>query len=338
MKKDSTRNFKVTAFPIVYYLPETGFGYGGLGLATFRFGDEAPESRPSSFQLGVSLTTKKQFLLFAPFELYWDDEKWRLLGELGYYKYFYNFYGVGIDTRIEDEDIYEVTYPRLRLSLLREVLTNFSVGPAYELDVFGGLVIREDGILSASDVPGKREGTVSNIGIVANYDSRDDIFYPTRGFFIQAKGLRSAAFLGSTFDYSKFELDNRYYQKIGKQNVLAGNLVVANSSNNTPFYDLYYLGDKSSRGFNNRRYQDNALLNFALEYRFHIFGRFGGVAFGSTGTVAPELGTLFSSSYKSALGAGLRYVINKKEGARIRVDYGYTKDGGNFYFTLMEAF
>ena len=83
---------------------------------------------------------------------------------------------------------------------------------------------------------------------------------------------------------------------------------------------------------------DNAELNFALEYRFPIAGRFGGAVFGSTGTVAPDLGKTFSSAYKNAAGVGLRYIINKRDGVRIRVDYGRTTEGGNFYFTIKEAF
>ncbi|WP_419211891.1 hypothetical protein ACNR9Q_14240 [Maribacter sp. X9] len=59
---DSTKNLKITAFPVVFYLPETGLGYGGLGLSTFRLPGEVKETRPSSIQLGITLTTKKQFL------------------------------------------------------------------------------------------------------------------------------------------------------------------------------------------------------------------------------------------------------------------------------------
>jgi hypothetical protein len=98
------------------------------------------------------------------------------------------------------------------------------------------------------------------------------------------------------------------------------------------------LGSKRTRGINNRRFQDNAELSLALEYRFPIAGRFGGAVFGSTGTVAPDLGEIFSSAYKNAAGAGLRYIINKRDGVRIRMDYGISSEGGNFYFTIKEAF
>ncbi len=337
--QDSTKNFNLTALPVVFYLPETGLGFGGLGIGTFRFKDEPQESRPSSAQLGISYTTKNQLLIFAPYELYWNDEKWRIVGELGFYKYFYNFYGLGINSNEEDFDTYDVTFPRFRFSALKEVFPYISVGVGYELDIFSNLGVTEGGILETSDVIGKEGGgTVSNIGLQAFYDTRDDIFFPTKGFFIQGSVFTAAKFLGSSFSYSKFSLDNRYYQKIKGRHILASNLFVANNGSGTPFFDLNRLGTNRTRGFNDRRYQDNAELSFATEYRFPISERFGGVAFASTGTVSQSFNDLFKSKYRSAAGLGVRYIINKKAGIPIRIDYGYTAEGGNVYFTIREAF
>ena len=122
VKNDSVKNLTLNKFPVAFLLPGTGFGFGALGIATYRFKGEARESRPSSSQLSVSYTTKNQILVFAPYELYWDDEKWRLVGELGFFKFSYNFFGVGIDSREEDLDVYDVNFPRFKFSALREIL------------------------------------------------------------------------------------------------------------------------------------------------------------------------------------------------------------------------
>ena len=335
---DSIKNFKLTALPVLFYLPETGLGYGALGIGTFRFKNETINSRPSSAQLAVSYTTKNQLLIFAPYELYWDDEKWRVVGELGFYKYFYNFYGLGINSNEADFETYEVTFPRLRASVLNEVWANISVGIAYELDIFYDLGVEENGILEATDLIGKDGGTVSNLGLLAFYDTRDDIFQPSKGFFVQAATFTSGSFTASSFSYSKFSLDSRYYTKLKGEHILATNLFFANNGKGTPFFDLNRLGTNRTRGFNDRRYQDNAELSFVTEYRFPVSGRFGGAFFGSTGTVAPDFGNLFSSRYRNAAGLGVRYTINKKDGIRIRIDYGLSEEGGNLYFTIREAF
>ncbi len=336
--RDSVGNLKLTAFPIVYYLPETGLGYGALGVATFRFNKEEKDFRPSSLQLALSLTTKRQFLLFAPYELYWNRDKWRLVGELGYYKYIYNFYGAGINSLEANKETYDVTFPRLRVALLRELVPSFSTGISYELDNYMNLKFDEDGELAASAVEGKDGGTVSNIGITALFDTRDNIFHPTRGFFIQGSAHTSSGILGSSFDYRKIELDARYYQRLKGRHILAGNIFTAVSSSGTPFMSYYYIGSKRTRGFNDRRFQDKAELTTVLEYRFPIAGRFGAAIFGATGTVAENFGNLFTSTFKTSYGGGLRYILNKKEGVRLRVDYGLSDEGGNLYFTINEAF
>ncbi|QWX85550.1 BamA/TamA family outer membrane protein [Cellulophaga sp. HaHaR_3_176] len=338
VKKDSTKNLDITLFPVAFYTPETDFGFGALGIASFWLHGEKRSTRSSSVQLGVSYTTKNQFLLYFPFEIYSDNEKWRVIGELGYYKYVYNYYGQGITSLEEDSENYEVTFPRLRMSVLREVLPDFSVGLGYQLDNFTNLKEEEDGLLANSTVIGKDGGMVSNVGLLAFYDTRDDIFYPTKGFFIQGNFFTSSNFLGSSFKYSKFNLDSRYYKKVGKRKIIATNLFFGSSSSGTPFLDQFYIGGKRTRGFSSRRFQDNAEASLALEYRFHISGRFGAAVFGSTSTVAPNFKDLFSSPLKNSGGAGLRYIINKRDGVRLRADYGYSKEGGNISFTILEAF
>ncbi|MFT5736721.1 MAG: outer membrane protein assembly factor BamA [Maribacter sp.] len=336
--KDSTKNFQLTALPVVFHLPETGFGYGGLGLSTFRLKDESVASRPSTVQLGLTFTSKKQLLFFMPYEIYSDNERWRFIGELGYYQYFYNFYGRGIHTEQEDLETFDTDFARFRFSALREIFPSISVGLGYEFDGYNVVNVAPGGVLDNSDEIGKEGGTVSNVGLIAFYDQRDNIFFPTKGLFIQASAFTSMEFLGSDFSYQKVEVDARYYQKLKGNHILASNIFLGTRSKNAPFLDLSSLGTKRTRGHNNRRYQDNVELSAALEYRFPIKGRFGGVLFGSTATVSPTLSDTFISSYKNAVGTGLRYIINTKEGTRIRVDYGVSSEGGQFYFTINEAF
>lgn len=119
---------KLSAFPLAFFLPETGFGFGGLGIYTFRMPNEHYDSRPSLFQLGMSYTTRRQILFFAPYELYWSNQSYRAVGELGFYVFFYNFYGLGIDTDVGNLETYDVSYPRFRGTMYHEVKKNFSIG------------------------------------------------------------------------------------------------------------------------------------------------------------------------------------------------------------------
>lgn len=336
--KDSTNSLKVRVLPVLFFLPETGLGYGAIGIGTFRFRNESADSRPSTVQVAATLTSKRQTLLFAPFEIYADEEKWRFVGEVGYFKYFYNFFGIGVDSREEDLETFDVTFSRARLTVLRELVPKFSLGFAYEFDNYGTPKFKEGGLLDSGNLLGKDGGVISNLGISAVYDSRDNIFFPTKGFFVQGNVLASFGAIGSDFTYNKWILDSRYYQKIKGRHVVATNVYFANNGSGAPFLDLNSLGSRRTRGFENRRFQDNAEWTMALEYRFPLYRRIEGVAFGSTATVSGDFGSLFTSNFKNAAGIGLRYILNKKEGTRIRMDYGISKEGGNFYFTINEAF
>lgn len=337
-QNDTIKNLKVNVLPVVFYLPETGLGYGVLGLSTFRMPGEEVTTRPSSVQLGLTFTTKKQFLLFVPYELYFDEEKWRLRGEFGYYKYFYNYFGRGINSDAENKETYTADFPRFRLAAYREILPRFSIGLGYEFDGYHVLEPEPGGLLDNSDEIGKEGGTISNIGLLALYDTRDNIFFPTKGWYLEGSFYNGATWLGADFGYTKFEFDARYFKKIKEKQVLAANLFFGTRSNNTPFQDLNYLGTKRTRGFDNRRFLDNTELSLTTEYRFPIWKRFNGAFFGSASTVSPSIGDVFSTTYRGAIGGGLRYVINKEEGTRLRVDYGHSGQGGQFYFTINEAF
>ncbi len=75
-----------------------------------------------------------------------------------------------------------------------------------------------------------------------------------------------------------------------------------------------------------------------LEYRFPIFRRFGGVAFASAGRVATSFVNLGILDYHHNVGAGLRFLLDKNNKLRLRLDVGFGSEKPAFYFTVGEAF
>jgi hypothetical protein len=69
-----------------------------------------------------------------PYEIYSDNEKWRFIGELGYYEYFYNFYGRGIHTVDADLETFDAYFTRFRFLALREIFLYISLGLGSEFD------------------------------------------------------------------------------------------------------------------------------------------------------------------------------------------------------------
>ncbi len=337
--RDTTKNFSLTAFPLVYYLPESSFGFGGASIATFRFKGELPESRPSSFQLGATYTLKKQILLFMPFELYKNNEMYRLVGELGYFKYFYNFYGIGSDSKLSDLENYDVKFPRVRATFLTKIQGSFSIGATYQLDHMRITKIENGGILDIEQPVGSNGGFLSNVGIQLLYDTRDNVFYPYKGSYAQFDILTSAKVLGSDFNYRKFILDTRKFFQTGEKSAIGFQFYTGAIFGDVPFFDLFFYGTPLiGRGIGDRRFMDKNIYAFQTEYRFPIYKRFGGVVFGTLNSISSKYLQFDDANLTPSIGAGIRINVNKKERNQVRIDVGYNREGINFYATASNAF
>lgn len=332
---DSKSDFSLSAFPIVFFLPETGLAFGGAGISVFNIGKNKAW-RNSSVQLGLAYTLKRQFLLFIPYELYFGDD-WRLQGELGYYRYFYNYYGIGIDSKIEDLEFYDADFPRIIASLTRRIDEVYFVGLQYRLDNFA--ISDQSELLTSQNPVGFGGGTVSTIGLTASYDTRDDIFYPSKGWNILFLNENSAAACGSSFNFSTFSVDASLFFSVAKNHILAFNYYTGLTLGESPYFSYFFMSSgKKGRGFNDRRFIDRNINIGQLEYRYPIYKRFSGVAFMSIGTVGGTYADAFTNSGKFAYGAGLRFQLSKKQKSNIRVDVANSQEGMQFYLTIGEAF
>lgn len=335
-----TKRYSLIGLPIVFFTPETDWAFGGLGVFSFRFKNETLESRPSQLQLGLSYTLNKQVLIYLPYQLFFKQEKYKVYGELGYYRYNYFFYGIGHQAKETDEEIYDVNYPRLRLNALYLIRHNTYIGLRYAMDNFTDLKTKEGGILASKDITGKQGGLVSGLGLVANYDSRDNIFYASKGMYVETVLYWNSPSLGSDFDYTKWTIDVSKFWTTSWKHIIAVQAYTEFTGGDAPFNQLALLGgNKRMRGFIEGRYRDNHYMTIQTEYRFPLFWRLGGVIFGTYGGVSDTFSNLNLGDFQYSYGAGLRILLDKKEHINVRVDYGITKDGnGNVYLTVGEAF
>lgn len=325
--------------PLAFYTPETRFGGGVGGLFAFRFGNEPEESRPSQVELGLAYTQNRQILLYLPFFIYSDNERWFYSGELGYYRYVYQYFGIGNDTPQEGE-IYQANYPRVRLNVQRRLGKSFYLGLRYWFDDYRISEKEDFGLLATTDVTGSNGGVVSGLGIIADLDNRDEVFFPTEGRWVKFASFFNSKALGSDFNYSRFSIDASEYIPMGKKNVLALNGYVDFLSGEVPFQQLALIGGpRKMRGFFEGRFRDKTLWMFQAEYRWPIKGIFGMTFFGSAASVAPDLNTLLSEQVHLAGGLGLRIRLSKEDKVNLRIDLGINEEGQVFpYFTVAEAF
>ncbi len=334
-----TKRSTIFGLPLVFFTPETRWGFGAAGFYSWRFADEPLDSRPSQFQLGGAYTLENQLLLYLPFQVWWADEKYSAFGELGYYKYNYFFFGVGNDIDPDFEELYGVDFPRLRLTFMRRFLPGFYSGLRLMADDFKITEVEEMGLLADMSVPGSRGGLDAGMGIIFNYDIRDNIFSTHQGFYGEFTIDRHDQVFSGEFDYTRLRLDLRQFFRLSKNDILATQFYSESIYGEAPFLSQAFIGgNQRMRGFYEGRYRDNHAALIQLEYRRNLPWRFGAVAFAGMGAVANEYSHLALNDLRYACGGGLRFALNEAERINIRFDVGIGNGQPAYYLTINEAF
>jgi len=323
---------------VLFYTPETRFGFGAAGICTFNFKKDSANAPRSSFNLGFAYTQNHQVLFYLPYVLFLKNRRYQLYGELGYNKYTYNFYGVGNDQPKDYVEKYGVEFPRLRITFLKKLTPHFYIGPRYAFDNFSLFNLDTTGQLIKKDIPGSKGGYVSGFGVVSVYDNRDNIFYPSKGFFGELVVYRDDKLTGSSFNYTRIALDVTKYFSY-KQNILALNLYSIYADSDVPFFQMGILGGmKKMRGFYEGRYRDNNLLVLQAEYRRHLFWQLGFTLFADAGQVAKRYDSFNDKNWRFTYGGGLRLMLDKAQKINLRMDIGIGDGKVLPYFTIGEAF
>lgn len=345
LKKDSSkikdpRSGTLVGFPFAFFTPETKWGGGAGGMYAFYFNREDSVLRPSSIQLGFAYTQLKQLLIYLPWQLFLKKNEYYSYGEVGYYLFNFNYYGIGPQSKSEDEEVFEVQIPRLRLNMYRKVTSGLYLGMRYWYDDYTLTEIEEDGMLAEMSTPGHRGGMLSGLGPSILYDTRDMVFFPHSGYYLEGLYQSYQGFLGSAYSFNRFLFDLRSYTSFFNSKLVWVNQVYSQLQNgNIPFNEMSLLGGtKRNRGYYEGRFRDHNSALFQTELRWPFWWRLGVVGFYSVGTVFSNSHDLALSNWKHSGGVGLRFLIDKHKMLNARFDVGVTNEGTNFYVTFGEAF
>lgn len=343
------RHLALLPVPIVFYTPETRFGYGAAATATLRFrrDDDYPAARPSQLTLGVAYTQNQQLLLYLPFKVFYQQNRYYTYGEVGYYRYSYLFFG--IKENAVPAELYSVNYPRVRLNAFRRVgpgngRGQLYVGLRYQYEDYDVTNVEAGGNLASGAVPGGRGSRLNGGGLGVFYDSRDNILFPTKGVsadftLLPRNQAVGAGPQGQTTYFDRYEADVASYHALSPHAVLALNYFASFTVGTAPFNALSQLGGgRRMRGYYAGRFRDQNAALLQSELRFDVYRRLGAVVFGAVGTLGDAQTPLRLTAPKAAYGAGLRFTFNRRDHLNIRADYALGRASSGFYLTVGEAF
>jgi outer membrane protein assembly factor BamA len=330
---------KIAGLPFIYYSPETKLAFGLGGVYNFRAGRHKETTRTSSVWVYATYTLAKQYSLMLKPEIYLKNNSLCLFGSLRYDRSPQNFYGVGNDTPSTGGESYTPRTFAVQFGVKRRVVGAFFGGLSFEFEDVTMEKIKPGGLLASGEYTGSNGGMLAGFGASLDWDTRDAVLFTRRGTFIQLLGHVYGALAGSDFSFSRVKLDIRKYIPTAKDKVLVLQAFFLSTFGDVPFYKLGLLGgDSLLRGYYKGRFRDKALVLVQAEYRVLISERIGVVGFAGLANVLPKLGVFEPDKLKYSLGTGLRYVINKRDGATLRLDLAWGRACFGLYATAQEAF
>lgn len=190
----------------------------------------------------------------------------------------------------------------------------------------------------------EQEGTniVSSLRNDWIYDSRDNRFFPTLGWYIKPSLMVAGGPVGGNQDFYKSEFEIKTYKKLftfgqNIHHVLSGRIRLGYAkeygrTDKVPIFERFFAGGLGSvRGFENRslgpregvfEIGGNFLTLFNVEYTFPISEQnFRGVFFYDQGNVYENVDTYSYSEMRSAVGFGVRIQIDALGPFPIALDF-----------------
>jgi hypothetical protein len=333
-KETNGRIRNIGAFPIIFYTDETRFA-GGAGLYVIYQGKSKRHS--SSIGLLGFYTQNKQYTFVLEPEYYYKGDRYKITGEIAFIYFPNKFYGIGNNTKKENEEEYSTRVFRLNPILQKKIFSNFYAGIQYDLIHSKLTKIEEGKVLDSGKIFGSDGGRASGLGIKATWDTRNNNLYPTSGQYFQFSSIAYETTLGSNYTFSLYRLDLRQYKLLFGNHILAVQGIVGISNGNPPFQMLYELGS-NLRGYYQNRFQDKNLVAFQAEYRLPVYGRFGLVGFAGMGEVTHQFKNISMKEMKPSAGFGIRFTLIPEQKINLRIDFGYGKDDSSFDIIINEMF
>lgn len=323
--------------PVPIVVTEPALGYGG-GAAVVYF-DEAMASKnrartaadrlapPNITALGAFKTENGSWAGGAGRFRSWDDDRFRYLGGVGKIALNLDFYGP-----LDRPRTFELEGAGLVQQLsMRLADSDWLIGGRYVLFKAHS---RFRSPLPGSVRPAELDIDVGKLGLLLNYDSRDNILTPNRGTFLETELSAARSWLGSSWDFENLTARVFHYEPLGRYWVLGlrGDFQVA--TDDTPFFALPYV---SLRGIPVLRYQDRRTAVVETELRWNMTARWALVGFAGAGRDFGRHEDFSDADTVTTRGAGIRYLLARKLGLYAGLDVARGPEDDAFYIQIGSA-
>lgn len=266
----------------------------------------------------------------------WKDDLYRFRILAGRGEFNLDFFGTGDDSLLRDNPIpFSIATDAVFSQLLRRIpgSEDWYLGLRYVY--FRSNVVFNIGSLIPGLPPVTDDMTTSSLGVMANYDSRDNNYYTSSGSYFEVVWTRDNDAWGSDFSFDKLTSFYNFYYPLSEKSVLALRAHVANAHGDIPFYLLPSL---RLRGFPAGQYKDNSSLSGHVEWRRKIHPRWGFILFYEAGNITESMNRILQADTVKAYGCGIRWQVTENKLLNLGIDIGFSKDDYAVYVQVGEKF
>lgn len=323
------KNLDLTVMPFISYNRNLKFMFGAIPMVMYRLNTRDTISPKSLSGVSGVYTTNKTYFVGLFNKFYFNDDKWRgtlflALGDLN--SQFFagefssaDFYDYGTSATI------------FSIGVQRKLVNQLYGGITYTYASYN--TIFEDNIVD--------ESTTVTHGLELNalFDTRDDVYYATKGHMVNAKWITYAEWFGNDANANKIKANyNKYFPVRDKRDVFAARFSGTFGLGNIAFEQQVIVGGNDIRGYSEGKYRGNTVMALQGEYRLNFAKRMGVVGFAGVATLFGADNDGFDGEVLPGGGVGFRYRAFKDTKFNIGLDAALGKDDWGVYFRIGEAF
>ncbi len=336
---------QLLVYPVFAYAPETSWEIGFSSLYVY-FAKKDTTNRLSEINGFTFFTLENQYGAFFDHAIYSDKDRWFFLGKFRFQSFPLYYHGIGLNTPEEALAKVQANQILLKERILRKIRNNLFLGLELDYQQLAAVdfVVNNSAEQNFEKPLGSDGSSNFGIGLGLVRDDRHNVLNVRKGFFSELAVLHYNPAWGSDFEFTSFLSDTRYFKPVGKNNVLATQVIGQFNTGDVPFNQLALLGGESMmRGYYLGRYRDKNQVAAQVEFRFlpiplSFTKRIGAAVFAGAGSVFNEVNQVGLTNFAASGGAGLRFLLFPKKDIWVRTDLAFTREGSGFYIFIGEAF
>jgi len=169
---------------------------------------------------------------------------------------------------------------------------------------------------------------------IVEFDTRNNVFTPTRGVYAESSWLASREALGASENFERFQQVLMGWTPLADDVYFGARANYAWSSAGTPFFLRPFV---QLRGVPAMRYQGDQAASLELETRWQFLGRWSLVAFGGFGTTRATNEGFSATRNVGSGGGGIRYELARAFGLNAGIDVAHSPGTTAVYFVVGSA-